>query len=39
LREVDGAGLRQIFIEPIPAVSGDLAVAINDRLKRAAAKD
>lgn len=38
LREVDAAGYREIFIEPVPPGAGGLAAAINDRLRRAAAK-
>jgi L-threonylcarbamoyladenylate synthase len=38
LREVDVAGFRRIVAEPLPTEAGGLAVAINDRLKRAAAK-
>ncbi len=38
LREADAGGFRRIVIEPLPADAGGLAAAINDRLKRAAAK-
>jgi len=38
LRAADQAGHRQIWVEPLPAESGGLAVALNDRLRRAAAK-
>jgi L-threonylcarbamoyladenylate synthase len=38
LREVDAGGFRRIVVEPLPADAGGLAAAINDRLKRAAAK-
>ena len=38
LRAADESGHRQIWIEALPADSGGLAAAINDRLKRAAAK-
>ena len=38
LRAADEAGHRQIWIEALPGDSGGLAAAINDRLKRAAAK-
>lgn len=38
LREADAGGFQRIVIEPVPADVGGLAVAINDRLKRAAAK-
>jgi hypothetical protein len=38
LRVADQAGHRQIWVEPLPAGSGGLAVALNDRLRRAAAK-
>jgi L-threonylcarbamoyladenylate synthase len=38
LREADAAGHRQILIEKLPPTAGGLAAAINDRVKRAAAK-
>jgi L-threonylcarbamoyladenylate synthase len=38
LRTVDAAGYQRIVIEPLSADAGGLAAAINDRLKRAAAK-
>ena len=38
LREADHAGYRQIWIEALPDGSGGLATAINDRVRRAAAK-
>ena len=38
LRRADQGGCRQIWIEPLPEDSGGLATAINDRLKRAAAR-
>ena len=38
LRAADAGGHRQIWIEALPADSGGLAAAVNDRLKRAAAK-
>lgn len=38
LRETDAAGYREIFIEPVPPTAGGLAAAINDRIRRAAAK-
>jgi len=38
LRCADAAGWRQIWVEPLPAGAGGLAMAINDRLKRAAAR-
>lgn len=38
LRRADAGGYRQIWVEPLPADSGGLAAAINDRLKRAAAR-
>lgn len=37
LRRADAGRYRQIWVEPLPADSGGLAAAINDRLKRAAA--
>lgn len=36
LREADRGGHRQIWIEALPAEAGGLAVALNDRLRRAA---
>lgn len=38
LREADAAGHREILIEKLPPSAGGLAAAINDRVKRAAAK-
>jgi L-threonylcarbamoyladenylate synthase len=38
LRRADAGGYRQIWVEPLPGDVGGLAVAINDRLRRAAAK-
>ena len=38
LRQADAGQFRRIVIEPLPAETGGLAAAINDRLKRAAAK-
>ncbi len=38
LREADAGGQRQILIEKLPPTAGGLAAAINDRVKRAAAK-
>lgn len=38
LRTADQGGHRQIQLEPLPAGMGGLATALNDRLKRAAAK-
>ncbi len=38
LRQVDAGGYRQIWVEPLPVEAGGLAAAINDRLRRAAAK-
>lgn len=38
LREADAAGHREILIEKLPPTAGGLAAAINDRVKRAAAK-
>ena len=38
LRLVDAGGYQRIVIEPVSADLGGLATAINDRLKRAAAK-
>ena len=38
LRQADAGGYRQIWVEPLPSDAGGLAAAINDRLKRAAAK-
>lgn len=38
LREADAGGHRQILIEKLPPTAGGLAAAINDRVKRAAAK-
>jgi L-threonylcarbamoyladenylate synthase len=38
LRRVDAGRYRQIRVEPLPAEAGGLAAAINDRLRRAAAK-
>jgi L-threonylcarbamoyladenylate synthase len=38
LREADAGGHRAILIEKLPPTAGGLAAAINDRLKRAAAK-
>ena len=37
LREADGAGYREIWVEALPAEAGGLATALRDRLKRAAA--
>jgi L-threonylcarbamoyladenylate synthase len=38
LRAADQGGHRQIQVEPLPAGTGGLATALNDRLKRAAAR-
>lgn len=38
LRRADAGRHRRIVVEPLPADAGGLAAAINDRLKRAAAK-
>jgi L-threonylcarbamoyladenylate synthase len=38
LREADAGGHRRILVEKLPPTAGGLAAAINDRLKRAAAK-
>jgi L-threonylcarbamoyladenylate synthase len=38
LRRVDAAGYRRMHVEPVTAEAGGLATAINDRLRRAAAK-
>jgi len=38
LRDVDSGGYQQIWLEAPPESSGGLATAINDRLRRAAAK-
>lgn len=38
LRRADAGGYRQIRVEPLPVDASGLAAAINDRLKRAAAK-
>jgi L-threonylcarbamoyladenylate synthase len=38
LRQVDARGHRQILVEKLPPTAGGLAAAINDRLRRAAAK-
>lgn len=38
LRRADAGRYRQLRVEPLPADAGGLAAAINDRLKRAAAK-
>jgi len=38
LRRADAGHYRQIWVEPLPGDTGGLATAINDRLKRAAAK-
>jgi L-threonylcarbamoyladenylate synthase len=38
LRRADAGRYRQIWVEPLPADASGLAAAINDRLKRAAAK-
>ncbi len=38
LRRADAGRYRQIWVEPLPGDVGGLAAAINDRLKRAAAK-
>ncbi len=38
LREADVGGHRRILVEKLPPTAGGLATAINDRLKRAAAK-
>jgi hypothetical protein len=38
LRELDGAGYTRIHVETAPPGSGGPAIAINDRLRRAAAK-
>jgi len=38
LRQADAGHYRQIRVEPLPADASGLAAAINDRLKRAAAK-
>ena len=36
LREADAGGYREIQLEKLPATSGGLAAALNDRMKRAA---
>lgn len=38
LRQADAGGHQQILVERLPPTAGGLAAAINDRLKRAAAK-
>jgi L-threonylcarbamoyladenylate synthase len=38
LRAADAVGYKRIYVERLPANSGQLAVAINDRLRRATAK-
>jgi L-threonylcarbamoyladenylate synthase len=38
LRQADAGGFRRIVVEPLPAGTTGLAAAINDRLKRAAAR-
>lgn len=38
LREADAGGHRRILVEKLPSTAGGIAVAINDRLRRAAAK-
>jgi hypothetical protein len=38
LRLADAGGFKQIQAEPLPADAGGLTTAINDRLRRAAAK-
>lgn len=38
LRETDGAGYREIFIEAVPPTAGGLTAAINDRIRRACAR-
>jgi L-threonylcarbamoyladenylate synthase len=38
MRQADAGGFRRIHVEPVPGEAGGLAAAINDRLKRAAAK-
>jgi L-threonylcarbamoyladenylate synthase len=38
LRQADHGGHRQLWIEALPEISGGLATAINDRIRRAAAK-
>lgn len=38
LRDADAGGHRRILVEKLPPTAGGLAAAINDRLKRAAAK-
>lgn len=38
LRQADAGKFRRIVVEPLPVDAGGLAAAINDRLKRAAAK-
>ncbi len=38
LRAADAVGYRQMLVEPLRAEAGGLAAAINDRLRRAAAK-
>lgn len=38
LREADAGGHRRIFVEKLPPTVGGIAAAINDRLRRAAAK-
>ncbi len=38
LRAADQGGHREIWIEAVPENSGELAIAINDRVRRAAAK-
>ncbi len=38
LREADTGGYREIQLEKLPATAGGLAAALNDRMKRAAAK-
>jgi L-threonylcarbamoyladenylate synthase len=37
LRQADQAGHRELWVESLPAGTGGLAMAVNDRLKRAAA--
>jgi L-threonylcarbamoyladenylate synthase len=38
LRQADAGRFRRIHVEPVPGEAGGLAAAINDRLRRAAAK-
>ena len=38
LRQADQTGHRELWVESLPAGAGGLATAVNDRLKRAAAK-